>query len=44
MNKKELESVVRLGLRTVGDVGKYLNLMKKKHNKLEVLIHTKQSF
>jgi len=44
MNKKELERVIRLGLSTVGEVGKYLKLMKKNHNELEVLLHIKQVF
>ena len=44
MNRKELERVIRLGLSTVGDVGKYLKLMKKNQNELEVLMHIKQVF
>ncbi len=37
MNKVELKRVLRLGLKTVGDVGKYLHLMKINHNELEIL-------
>ena len=37
MNSIELERVIRLGLRTVGEVGRYLQLIKNNHNELEVL-------
>ena len=44
MNAQELERVMRLGLKTVGEVGRYLKLMKTNHNELQVLVCIKQVY
>jgi len=43
MKTTELNRLINLGLKTIGSVGRYLNLMKKNHTELEVLIHIKQA-
>jgi hypothetical protein len=42
MNKQELKRVIRLGLKTVSDVGRYLHRLKTQQNELKILIDIKQ--
>jgi hypothetical protein len=44
MNAKELERVMRLGLKTVGELAQYLHLMKTNHNELQVLATIKKVY
>ena len=44
MNAKELERVMRLGFKTIGEVGKYLQLMKINHNEIQVLTEIKKMY
>jgi len=41
MNKEELEKVIRLGLKTVGAVGKYWKLLKTNANEPQKLLCNK---
>lgn len=44
MNKTELARVIRLGFKTVGEVGQYLHLMKSNHTELQVLSYLKFTY
>jgi len=44
MNEKELERVMLLGLKTVGEVAKYIQLMRTNHNEIQVLAEIKKMY